>query len=235
MQLFYAPEINEATHILDKEESLHCIRVLRLREGREVFLTDGRGNWYKSVIMDANPKACVLQIVEKRTDVENQAYRLHIAIAPTKHIDRFEWFLEKATECGISEITPVFCENSERTTIKHERLVKVLISAMKQSLRTNLPLLNQAVKLNRFLQETYGGQGFIAHCAEGQKVAFTEALNAGTNALVLIGPEGDFSADEVAAAGQAGFKAVSLGAHRLRTETAALAACMGFNCVNKLF
>ncbi len=233
MQLFYAPDINEVTHTLDKEESLHCIRVLRLKEGREVFLTNGKGNWYKSVIIDANPKACQLQITEKRTDVEKQTCRLHIAVAPTKHNDRFEWFLEKATECGISEITPVFCENSERTNIKHERLVKVMIAAMKQSLRTNLPLLNQAVKINTFLQETHDGQNFVAHCAEGEKVVFSDALSAGTNALVLIGPEGDFSADEITTASQAGFQSISLGAHRLRTETAALAACMGFNCVNK--
>jgi len=231
MQLFYAPAIENGHHLLDREESWHCVRVLRMNEGDEVHLTDGRGGWYRSVITDANPKGCMLQMVEKNMTLP-RITRLHMAVAPTKNIDRFEWFLEKATECGIDEITPVFCEQSERHIIKAARLEKVIVAAMKQSLRCWLPKINQAIQLDELLAGNFQGDKFIAHCGDSTRSAFREQLIPGRDTMVLIGPEGDFSAAEVEAATQAGFLAISLGAYRLRTETAAMAACVGFNWIN---
>ena len=233
MQLFFAPAITDGFHMLDREESGHCIRVLRMVEGDALTLTDGRGGRYRAVIASANPKSCLLK-VEEHTQMAARPCRLHMAVAPTKNIDRFEWFLEKATESGIDQITPIFCENSERQIIKPERLEKVLVSAMKQSLRCWLPQLQPAVKFSEFAAALHEGSKLIAHCAEGSKLPLSQALLPGSDALILIGPEGDFSAEEIAIATRAGFTAMSLGAYRLRTETAALAACMGFNLINKL-
>ncbi len=234
MQLFYAPAIQDGYHLLDKEESFHCIRVLRMGEGHEVLLTDGRGGMYRSVITAANPRGCMLQVVEKKTHAKTCSGRLHLAVAPTKQIDRFEWFLEKATECGINEITPVICENSERTIIKPERLERVMVSAMKQSLRLWLPNLNPAITLKQFFERESLSTKYIAHCAEGNKNQFHDVYNKGKDAVVLVGPEGDFSPQEIDQATKKGYLPLSLGSHRLRTETAALAICIEFNLLNNI-
>jgi 16S rRNA (uracil1498-N3)-methyltransferase len=232
MQLFYSSVINSEYFTLDHEESRHCIKVLRLKEGDKVFLTDGKGGWYTAEIADPNPRACVLHIIEKRYNPYPRNCRLHLAVAPTKNIDRYEWFLEKATECGIDEITPVICDHSERTIVKAARLEKVIASAMKQSLRAWLPTLNPAIPLNSFFEKEQRSQKLIAHCADGNKKQLQEVYNRGGDAVVLIGPEGDFSHQEIEQAITVGFKPISLGNYRLRTETAALAVCVSFNMLN---
>ncbi len=232
MHLFYSPVIDTDYFTLDHEESRHCVKVMRLRAGDEVFLTDGMGGWYKAEIADPNPKSCILRINEKRTIPNPRSGRLHLAVAPTKNIDRFEWFLEKATECGIDEITPVICDHSERTIVKAARSEKVIASAMKQSLRAWLPTLNPAIPLNTFFKIGQRSQKLIAHCSDGNKKQFQEVYNKGGNAVVLIGPEGDFSHQEIEQAITIGFQPISLGNYRLRTETAALAVCVSFNMLN---
>lgn len=234
MHVFYAPSAEQGHAVLSEEESRHCVKVLRMRPDQELILVDGKGNWFEAVLTEANPKGCVVRITNKRTDYLARPVGLHMAVAPTKQIDRFEWFLEKATECGIDQVTPVYCEHSERTVIKPPRLEKLLLSAMKQSLRAYLPRLNPAVDLKAFLKQAHEGQKLIAHCGEGQKQGFGQVYAPGRDALVLIGPEGDFSADEIALALEQGFSPVGLGPHRLRTETAALAFCVTFNFMNKL-
>ncbi len=234
MHVFYS-EISEAgLVILNHEESHHCTKVLRLRQGEEVIVTDGKGKWIRGHLVEANPKASLIS-PEKLIFVAPRQQRLHIAIAPTKNIDRFEWFLEKATECGIEEITPIFCENSERNTIKPERLEKVIAAAMKQSLRAWLPVLNPTVKLKEFLKKKAQGLKMIAHCGLGEKMKMRRASSAGHGAVILIGPEGDFSQSEILLALEAGYQPISLGKYRLRTETAALVACIEFNVINSEF
>lgn len=228
-QLFYTPDIqpHDPSYVLSEEESKHAIRVLRLSAGHPIQLVDGRGGVYFGRIVDANPKRTAIAIEAFKADRENRAYYLHIAVAPTKNIDRIEWFLEKATEVGIDEITPIICEHSERKEIKPERLLKVMVAAMKQSLKAYLPKLNEAVKLSDFLkkQET-DARRFIAHCAEGEKTYLTDRIEAQGRYVILIGPEGDFSPPEIDAALDAGYVPITLGTSRLRTETAALMACM---------
>lgn len=233
MHLFYRPDISGAVHTLDPEESRHCVRVLRMKAGQAVFLTDGAGGLGKAEVIEANPRSCVLQVTERLERQPPSTPKLHVAIAPTKNIERFEWFLEKATECGIEEVTPVICQNSERTVVKHERMEKILISAMKQSQRIWLPALNPATRFGTFLQQSLPRQRFIAWCGDSEKSLFQHAYQPEEDAVVLIGPEGDFTEEEYLAARNAGFAAISLGAFRLRTETAALACCIGFNVLNK--
>ena len=225
MHLFYTPDISSATYTLDKEESTHCIRVLRLKQGSLLHLTDGKGNLYKAQLLTADTKACVAEIIECIPGFGKRNFYLHIAIAPTKNIDRFEWFLEKATEIGIDEITPIFCEHSERNIVKPERLQKIITSAVKQSLKAYHPVLNEAVKLNQLLKTNFDAEKFIAHCEEDEKLNLSTAYKKGSNALILIGPEGDFSKEEVEKAISVGFIPVSLGNSRLRTETAGVVAC----------
>lgn len=233
MHLFYRPDISGSVHTLDPEESRHCVKVLRMKPGQSVFLTDGAGGLGKAELIEANPRSCVLQVAERFERHPAYTPKLHVAIAPTKNMDRFEWFLEKATECGIEAVWPIICQNSERTVVKHERLEKILISAMKQSQRRWLPVLNPAMKFGQFLQQSLPRQRFIAWCGETEKPLFQHTYQAGEDAVVLIGPEGDFSEEEFLAARHAGFVAVSLGDFRLRTETAALVCCIGFNLLNK--
>jgi 16S rRNA (uracil1498-N3)-methyltransferase len=232
MQMFYIPDINRSSHTLDAEESKHCVKVLRMRAGQTIHFTDGRGAVGEAVIVDANPRACVVQL---NKGIIRQAARspvLHMAVAPTKNTDRFEWFLEKATECGLDEITPVICENSERTVVKPDRLEKIMLSAMKQSLRFWLPVLNPPIPFHQFLKTTIPHQRFIAWCGDTDKLTLQQAYKAGEHAVIMIGPEGDFSQEEYSAAREAGFQAIGLGLHRLRTETAALVSCIGFNQIN---
>jgi len=225
MHLFYTPDINGNSYQLSEEESKHCIRVLRLAVGDEVYLTDGRGTLYTTRITEAHPKACRVEVVRQEENFGRHHYFLHLAVAPTKNMERYEWLLEKITEIGVDIITPVLCEHSERRILKHERAEKIVVSAMKQSLKTILPELQELTAIKQFICSPFDGEKFICHCAEGERLLLPQALTGCQKALILIGPEGDFSPEEVTLALEHGFKAVSLGDTRLRVETAALVAC----------
>ncbi len=225
MQLFYIPNISGSEVILSETESKHAIRVLRLTVNSEVQVIDGKGGFYEAVISDAHPKKCKLLITNSIQEFDKRNFKLHIAIAPTKNIDRFEWFLEKCTEIGINEITPLLSEHSERKVIKPERLEKILISAMKQSLKAYLPKLNPITSFEEFILNSKFENKYIAHCYEGEKIHLKNTIIKGNDILVLIGPEGDFSLEEIEMAKQNGFLEVSLGMARLRTETAGVVAC----------
>ncbi len=226
MQLFYSPDIkpNNTQYSFSKEESKHIIRVLRKKENDVLNITDGKGHLYEVTISIADQKNCIVNINNvKKVDAQN--YKLHIAIAPTKMNDRIEWFLEKATEIGIHEITPIICDNSERKVIKKERLEKIIHSAMKQSLQMYLPILNDSTSFKEFMLQKLSGQLFIAHCEESNKKTLQESINKATEYTILIGPEGDFSTKEIKNAISNGYMPVSLGNTRLRTETAGIVAC----------
>ena len=235
MHLFYTPDL-DASHtqyFLSEEESKHCVRVLRLNNGDEVRLIDGHGGLYTASIHDAHPKRTILNITHVETEYGKPKYRLHIAIAPTKNIERLEWFLEKATEIGISEITPIICQRSERKEIKTERSNKIITAAIKQSLKAYHPILNEPVSVTKFIQQHHDAQKFIAHCEESPKTTLSETITKHNSYVILIGPEGDFSPSEIDLALQNDFKAITLGESRLRTETAALAACFEISFLNR--
>ena len=224
MHVFYTPDIQIKAE-LPEEEAQHCIRVLRLTTGDEITLTDGKGHFYRAEISAATNKRCMVTILETiGQDLLWQGH-LHIAMAPTKNMDRNEWFAEKATEIGMDELSFLNCRYSERKVIKTERIEKILVSAMKQSLKARLPKLNPMTDFDKFIEQPFDGQKFIAHCYEGEKPLLKDVLKRSEDALVLIGPEGDFSEEEVRKALDKGFIAISLGKSRLRTETAALVAC----------
>lgn len=232
MHLFYTPDI--LTHSeLPPEEAQHCIRVLRLSQGDEITLTDGKGCFYKAEITAVSGKRCMVAITETICQAQLWPCHLHIAVAPTKNMDRNEWFAEKATEIGMDEFTFLNCRFSERKVIKGERIEKILVSAMKQSLKARLPKLNEMIPFDTFIQQDFEGQKFIAHCYEGEKPLLKDVVCKGEDALVLIGPEGDFSQEEVEKAIAKGFVPISLGKSRLRTETAALVACCALSQVNQ--
>ena len=234
MQLFYNKDIQPgtATFTFDKDESRHIVKVLRKSEGNKVYLTNGEGFLFKSEIVFASEKKCEVKIVSEQFQ-EPMPYRLHLAVAPTKMNDRYEWFLEKATEIGISEITPIICEHSERTHFKIDRFEKILQSAMKQSLQFYMPKLNEPVSYDKFIKEKREGQFFIAHCEETEKKLLKNALHPKTEVTILIGPEGDFSTKEIDLAMQHNVVPVSLGNTRLRTETAAIVAAHSVAFVNE--
>jgi 16S rRNA (uracil1498-N3)-methyltransferase len=234
MHIFYTPELDSDVFTLNEEESKHCSKVLRLGVGDRVHLIDGKGGLYEAEISVLQKKNVLLKIVHKQLGFGKRNHHLHIAIAPTKNIDRLEWFLEKATEIGIDEITPIICDRSERKIIKEERLDKVITSAVKQSLTAYHPKLNEAISFTDFLKQAFDGTKLIAHCMEdGSKQFISELIQTHQSYLILIGPEGDFSPAELANALQNGFKPVTLGNTRLRTETAALAACFEVNYLNR--
>ena len=233
MHLFYTPDLKDETYRLSEEESKHCVRVLRLIEGDTLHLVDGKGLFCEAVITVAHPKACELKIVNKKSGYGKREFRLTMAVSPTKNIDRYEWFLEKATEIGIDAVIPLIGRYSERKEIKQERLEKVMISAVKQSLKAYLPQLFPVQSFKAILKMPFAGDRFIAHCYDGEKVLLRDALVKGRDVLILIGPEGDFSEEEVESAIMDGFIPVSLGEARLRTETAALVACHTVNLVNQ--
>ncbi|NOY49698.1 MAG: 16S rRNA (uracil(1498)-N(3))-methyltransferase [Chlorobi bacterium] len=234
MNLFYAPGINGGFYTLPKEESKHIVKVLRRIEGDIVYFTDGKGWFYETKIINAAQSRCEVEILKKLEGDDKLGYNIHIAIAPTKNNDRLEWFLEKTTEIGIGEITPIICEQSERKVVKAERLEKVITSAVKQSLKSYRPILNNQLKLKSFLEQDFDGQKFIAYIDKDVGLELTKAYKRGENALVLIGPEGDFRPDEVEMAKQKGFVPVSLGKSRLRTETAGVVACHTINLLNSI-
>ena len=237
MQLFYCKDITpNAFCTLDAEESRHAVRVLRLREGDELNVTDGRGNLYCCQIVEANDKACVVEASELLSAFHFPLSTLHLAVAPTKNPSRMEWLVEKSVEIGVGEITLLNCDHSERSFLKTDRLEKLAVSAMKQSLHTLLPEIHPAVSLRDLLSTLrfpLSTQKFIAHCeADKPRTPLATALKPGHDAVVLIGPEGDFSEEEIALALECGFQPVSLGPSRLRTETAALYAVTAFNLIN---
>lgn len=237
MQLFFTEEIRPdlKNFILTEEESKHAIRVLRLQVGDQIHLIDGRGGLYEAEILDPHPKRTVLTISKVIENYQKSAYHLHVAIAPTKNIDRFEWFLEKATEIGIQEITPLICEHSERKEVKLDRLNKVIIAAMKQSLKAYIPKLNPAITFSQFCkqQESNAATKVMAHCVDSEKRYLNEVLQPGHHYILLIGPEGDFSATEIDQALNMGYQPISLGEARLRTETAGVTSCVEIALVNR--
>lgn len=235
IHFFYAPEA-ETVGELPEEEAKHCTRVLRLGVGDEIHLTDGKGFLYKAVITLATPKRCQFHIKEKQSYEKPWTGRLCIGMAPTKNMDRTEWFAEKATEIGVDAFYFLDCKFSERKVLKTERIRKIVVSAMKQSQKGLLPDIHDMMPFETFLKEIaaqFKGQKFIAHCYEGEKPLLQKAVKRGEDALVLVGPEGDFSIGEVKMAESAGFQPISLGKSRLRTETAALAAVHILNLVNQ--
>jgi 16S rRNA (uracil1498-N3)-methyltransferase len=236
MQLFYTPDIDAAssTYYLNEEESKHCVRVLRLQMGDKVQLIDGKGSFYTAVIIDTHPKRTQLQIISAQNDFHKRNHYLHIAIAPTKNIERLEWFLEKATEIGIDEISLIICQRSERKEAKAERLNKIITSAIKQSIKAWHPVLNEPTAFAKLISAPFIGQKFIAHCESGDRFTLKDKLKPFGKYLILIGPEGDFTPKEIDDALNNDFKAITLGESRLRTETAALEACFEVNFLNRV-
>jgi len=231
MQVFYAPEIKNITYQLTEEESKHAIKVLRLEAGDEICMIDGIGGLYFCIIDEPNPKKCVIRVIEKIEQYNRRNYKLHIAIAPTKNIDRFEWFLEKVTEIGIDEITPIICQRSVRKTIKFDRLEKIVLSAMKQSVKSYKPKFNKLTKYANFVKSNKNKGGFIAHCEDVPKPSLKSKITEHQNITILIGPEGDFSPEEIELAKDNGFQEINLGKSRLRTETAGIVACNTVNII----
>ncbi|MDR3328932.1 MAG: 16S rRNA (uracil(1498)-N(3))-methyltransferase [Prevotellaceae bacterium] len=225
MHLFYTPDIIGETYTLCEEESKHCVRVLRLNVGDTVHLIDGHGGLYTAQISSAHDKRCTVHVAHAQQEFGKRSYHLHIAIAPTKNVERYEWFLEKATEIGIDEITPLLCERSERKAVKHDRSEKVITAAVKQSLKAYHPRLNPMQGFADFVAQGFEGVKGIAHCMDSPKTPLPLAVSPHSRLLMLVGPEGDFSPSEVDIARRHGFAALSLGAGRLRTETAGVVAC----------
>jgi 16S rRNA (uracil1498-N3)-methyltransferase len=235
MQLFFNDTLTEGSKSLtfDKIESRHIVKVLRKKEGDVLDITNGNGLSFKAIIFDASEKHCSVNIESFEVKQKSHPYYLHIAIAPTKNLDRLEWFLEKATEIGIDEITLLLCDRSERKVIKPERLEKILIAAAKQSLHFHTPVLNPLTTFKDFISKTQTGEKLIALCENETKIPLKQAVKVKQNALILIGPEGDFSPQEIQAAKKSHFIPVSLGESRLRTETAGIVACHSVAFINE--
>jgi 16S rRNA (uracil1498-N3)-methyltransferase len=234
MQIFYAPDITGSTYTLDERESKHLIRVLRMTKGAYVKLIDGKGNLYEGIINNPDQNQCTIDITGRIKDFERRNYRLHIAISPLKNPERFDWFVEKSVEFGIDEITPLICRNTEKPGIKSERVNNLIISAMKQSLKANKTLLNEPTSFKDFINKDLNGIRMIAHCdnsTERSKIADIYAKN--ENAIILIGPEGDFSREEIDSAVNRNYYQIHLGQSRLRTETAGIAACHSIYFINQ--
>ena len=236
MQLFYAPDITLPLYTLAEEESKHIVRVLRLVEGDQLHITDGRGDLHLCEVVDAHPKRCTVRVISTEHEFEKMSYRLVMAVAPTKNIERFEWFLEKATEVGVAEFYPIEGAHSERRQIKLDRELKVITSAVKQSLKMFHPTLHDLTPVKQLIVQPFDGQKYIAHCNStlGERDYLGKILKKGGNVLILIGPEGDFSPEEITFALQNGFKPISLGDQRLRTETAAVVATVMVSTLNSL-
>jgi 16S rRNA (uracil1498-N3)-methyltransferase len=234
MQLFYNPNITnqEKSFAFDKEESKHIIKVLRKKEGDILHVTNGLGFLFNTKIALASDSKCNVNILSFEKQ-EPSKYHLHLAVAPTKMNERYEWFLEKATEIGIQEITPIICDHSERKVIKTERFQKIIESAMKQSLHYYLPKLNEPIILKDFLKREITGAKFIAHCEETHKITLKSQIIQSQDTTLLIGPEGDFSIKEIELALNNNYIPISLGNTRLRTETAAIVACHSVVFVNE--
>lgn len=235
MQLFYNSDIDVTTTQItfDKIESRHIVRVLRKKQDDILHISNGKGFLFDAKIMIASDKKCIAEIISHQEKPKPWNYYLHIVIAPTKNNDRIEWFLEKATEIGIDEITPIICQNSERRVIKLERFEKIIQSAMKQSLKFTLPKLNEPIKFNEFIKQSFSETACIAHCEEGEKKTLKSVITPSEKTTILIGPEGDFSLDEIQKALDKNFTPISLGESRLRTETAGLVAVNTVSFINQ--
>ena len=234
MQLFYTTDIQGDLAYFNEVEARHIVQVLRHQVGDLLHFVDGHGTLFRGRIVEARKKSCALSILHRESAYKQRSFVLHVAIAPPKNTGRFEWFLEKATELGSDRIIPLHCERSERSRLRLERLEKVLLAAMKQSLRATLPQLQPLTPFDRLLgQPDLPTERLIAHCAEGEKRPLGETYRPGQDVIILIGPDGDFSPAEIDAAHQRGFRATSLGPSRLRTETAALTACTILNYLNQ--
>lgn len=229
--IFYVPEIASSL-TLPEDESLHCAKVLRMQAGDSILITDGKGKFYDAVVSLPHQKHTSVEIVRQIIVPKYWQPHIHIAFAPTKNIDRTEWFVEKATEIGVDTLTPLLTRYSERKEIKPARIEKILVSAMKQSQKAYLPVLRPMTPFSEFVRQSFLGQKMIAHCYEGDKTLLSHAYNRGGDVLILIGPEGDFSEQEVELALKAQFLPVSLGESRLRAETAALVACHSIHLLN---
>ncbi len=223
--MFYAPNIS-TQQTLSEEESRHAVKVIRLKAGSEIELLDGKGGKYRAEIVLAHQKHCEFKVIEKIEDnAKTTQGKLHIAIAPTKSMDRLEWFIEKSTEIGIDEITPILCRFSERKSLKIERLQKIIISASKQCQRTHFPILNSFITFQEFISQKIEGSKLIAHCYDSEKQNLFDVCPNSSDTTILIGPEGDFSWEEVELAIQNHFVPVSISHQRLRTETAGIVSC----------
>lgn len=234
MALFYVPDI-ALDWALPEEEAAHCLRVLRLSVGDALDITDGKGNLYKTEISSIQGKRCYVQAREVVSAPKSWRGNIHIAIAPTKNIDRIEWLAEKATEIGLDAMTFLNCRFSERKVVKTDRIERIVVSAMKQSLKYTKPVVGDMIDFKKFIAQPREGAKFIAHCYDdSERVLLKDVLREGEDATVLIGPEGDFSPEEVQLAVEAGYTPVSLGSSRLRTETAGLAACHTFILKNEI-
>ena len=227
MQVFYAPDIYSNNYILNETESKHCIKVLRMAAGDIVKLIDGKGNLYEGIISDPNPKKCLITITKVSENFEKRDYKLHIAISPLKNPERFEWFVEKSIEIGIDEITPLICYRTEKQSIRAERIEKIIISAMKQSLKAIGTVLNPPCSFNEFISKSADSIKMIAHCNESfsDRVSISQTYKKGDNAVIIIGPEGDFTETEIDVAKGHNYQPTHLGKSRLRTETAGIIAC----------
>ncbi len=224
MHCFYESDLSGDSVLLSEEESKHAVRVLRLSAGDQVELLDGKGTRAVAEVSDDHPKRCVLTIISRSNELTGRNFRLHVAVAPTKNIDRIEWFVEKATEIGIDEITFLECEHSERNTVKIDRIEKVAISAMKQSQQSHLPKINELTSFRDFISTCNADIKFIAHCIDSERKSLRNFNFENKSVVILIGPEGDFSPEEIGLSLNASYQATELGRTRLRTETAALYA-----------
>ncbi len=229
---FYDPDIAPPVFQLSAGESKHIVKVLRMKAGDNILFTNGKGMLYHCRIAEANPKSCFVEVLREEKGNDRRKFYLQMAVAPTKNISRFEWFLEKATEIGVDRITPFFSEHSERKSLKSDRLNHVITAAMKQSLKTFYPVLDEAVRFEKLIYQPIEGQKFIAYIDKEVTTELSKAYHRGSNALILIGPEGGFSPVEVEKAKANGFMPVRLGPSRLRTETAAVVACHTINLLN---
>lgn len=236
MQLFYAADFTAPEYTLSEEESRHAVKVLRLVEGDTLHITDGRGSLYRCEVASAHQKHCLVRVVEHFEEFEKMPYRLTMAVAPTKNIDRYEWFLEKATEIGVTEVVPIVGEHSERKVIKAEREEKVITAAVKQSLKAYYPHLAEITPFAKLVRAEFTGRKFIAHCGDAvkEKRYLASTLRKGEDVMILIGPEGDFSPEEVQLAVANGFEEITLGTQRFRTETAAVVAVDMVSIINNL-
>jgi 16S rRNA (uracil1498-N3)-methyltransferase len=234
MQIFYVPGITGNVCLMDENNSRHSIRVLRMIKGDGLKLVDGIGNLYEGIITDPDPSGCSVAITRVIRDFEKRGYRLHIAISPIKNQDRFEWFIEKSVEIGIDEITPLICRNTEKTGIKRERINNIIISAMKQSLKAFKPSLNEPVTFSDFIGNDLTGIKMVASCnPDNERKKIDQVYEKNSDAVILIGPEGDFTREELNLSFSKGYKPVHLGASRLRTETAGIAACYSVYFINQ--
>lgn len=234
MNIFYAPYISGEKCILDEKESRHCIKVLRHRKSDRIIISDGKGGLFEAVIENADPGGCVVKITGTIEDKQARTYYLHLAVSPLKNPERFEWLIEKSVEIGVDEITPVICSKTEKKTVRIDRAEGIIISAMKQSLKARKTIINKPESFTDFIRSYHSGLKLIAHYSESyERKSVKEAYNNEENIVFLIGPEGDFTANEIESALQEGYIPVHLGRSRLRTETAGIAACHSIYLLNQ--